>query len=48
MLNKERLICDLCGLEIVGEPFTFRDGDQVKCFCCEGCLGIYRIMFDVD
>ncbi|MBF0320779.1 MAG: metal-binding protein [Nitrospirae bacterium] len=47
-MDEARLICDLCALEIAGSPFTAETADGKKCFCCEGCLGIYKLMFDID
>ncbi len=40
--------CDLCGLDIQGEPIR-RDFDgEEKHFCCEGCARVYQIAQEND
>jgi len=39
------IYCDLCGLE-VGKPFVFTEQGEEKIFCCEACLGIYRLLYE--
>lgn len=47
-MSGSREACALCGLEIETEvALRTRDGTTVK-FCCEGCLGIYRLVNDVE
>jgi hypothetical protein len=40
--------CDLCGLDIDGPEFNIKTHDRLLRFCCEGCLGIYRMLNEVD
>ena len=37
-----RLICDLCGQEIHGDPTTLLIGDRNRYFCCKPCLTEYK------
>lgn len=39
--------CALCGLDIEQET-VLRTGGTVLKFCCEGCLGIYELVNDVE
>jgi hypothetical protein len=39
--------CALCGLDIEQET-VLRTAGGVMRFCCEGCLGIYRLVNDVE
>ena len=40
--------CDLCGLPVGVRPFVLEhDGKPLK-FCCEGCLGIYQMLHDIN
>jgi hypothetical protein len=36
--------CDLCGLPVLVDAFQAQTADGAKHFCCEGCLGIYRLL----
>lgn len=47
-MSEAREACALCGLDIETEVvLRLREGGTVK-FCCEGCLGIYRLVNDVE
>ena len=40
--------CDLCALPVGAKPFLLaQDGKSLK-FCCEGCLGIYQMLHDIN
>jgi hypothetical protein len=40
--------CDLCSLPVGVNPFLLPfDGKTLK-FCCEGCLGIYQMLHDIN
>lgn len=40
--------CDLCSLPVGVRPFLLAaDGKTLK-FCCDGCLGIYQMLYDMD
>lgn len=43
--NKE---CDLCGLTVEISGFALKTLDGEKCFCCEGCKGIYQMLHDTQ
>lgn len=43
MTNAERS-CDLCLLPVADETYRLQTQDGVKSFCCEGCLGIYKLL----
>ena len=36
------LVCDYCGGEISGKPFTLNVGVGKRFFCCKTCLGSYK------
>ena len=36
------LVCDYCGGEISGKPFTLNVGDGKRFFCCKTCLSEYK------
>lgn len=36
------LVCDYCGGEISGRPFTLNVGQGKRFFCCKTCLGSYK------
>lgn len=36
--------CDLCGLPVEVEGFELATVQGVKRFCCEGCLGVFRML----
>jgi hypothetical protein len=37
-------VCDLCGLAVEVSGFTLPTKEGKKCFCCEGCKGIYQLL----
>jgi hypothetical protein len=38
--------CDLCGLPVEVPGFELQTGEGTKRFCCDGCLGIYRMLHE--
>jgi hypothetical protein len=40
--------CDLCGLPIEGSPWVLETPASQYAFCCDGCLGIFQILHDID
>lgn len=40
--------CDLCGLDTGAKPFYLESAGKRLQFCCDGCLGIYRMLHDDD
>lgn len=40
--------CDLCGLDVGNKPFVLHTPEGDLKFCCDGCLGIYRLLNDVE
>ena len=40
--------CDLCSLPVGVKPFLLDHGGQTRKFCCEGCLGIYQMLHDMN
>ncbi len=36
------LVCDYCGGEISGKPFTLNVGEGKRFFCCKTCLSSYK------
>jgi hypothetical protein len=38
--------CDLCGLDVGVRPLLLAWGGRQLQFCCEGCLGIYRMLHE--
>lgn len=36
--------CDLCGLEIAGQPFALATPQGAKQFCCEACRQIFSML----
>lgn len=47
MSKPEKEPCALCGLDIE-QVSVLRTRDTVLKFCCEGCLGIYQLVNDVE
>lgn len=39
------LVCDFCGGEISGKPFTFNVGEGKRFFCCRTCLSDYKAKY---
>ena len=46
--QEEPRFCDLCGLPIEGGPWVLEAPTRRYCFCCDGCLGIFQILHDID
>lgn len=48
MTDTSTYFCDLCRLpvEVAGYELFTKDGQ--KRFCCEGCMGIYRMLNEDD
>ena len=40
--------CDLCGLPVTRDAWGLETPERRYAFCCEGCLGIFRLLHDVD
>lgn len=40
--------CDLCALEIGPHPHVLHTQDKDLAFCCEGCVGIFKMLNEVD
>ncbi len=40
----EKVICDLCGLDVDVSNFKVKTVEGEKVFCCEGCKGIYSLL----
>lgn len=40
--------CDLCGLDVGAKPFTLQTPGRTLKFCCDGCLGIYRMLHEAE
>jgi hypothetical protein len=38
--------CDLCRLPVEATGFELSTVEGEKRFCCEGCLGIYRMLHE--
>ena len=40
--------CDLCSLPVGVKPFTLVTSGKTLEFCCEGCLGIYQMLNEIN
>ncbi|MDP2793969.1 MAG: heavy metal translocating P-type ATPase metal-binding domain-containing protein [Sulfurisoma sp.] len=40
--------CDLCSLPVGVKPFTLAASGNTLEFCCEGCLGIYQMLHEIN
>ena len=40
--------CDLCGLEVGHNPLFVFTKEKAYNFCCEGCVGIFRMINVVE
>jgi len=40
--------CDLCGLPIEGAPYVLETPERRYSFCCDGCLGIFQMLHDMN
>lgn len=45
-MTKEERSCDLCGLPVEVSGFEQPTKEGMKQFCCEGCLGIFRLLHE--
>jgi len=45
-MAEEKPSCDLCSLPVEIPDFRLQTRNGVKQFCCEGCLGIYRMLHE--
>jgi hypothetical protein len=46
--SEELQPCDLCGLPIGQTPRVLTTPERDYAFCCDGCLGIFRLLHDLD
>lgn len=42
------LSCDLCMLPVVADDYHLPTADGEKHFCCEGCLGIFKLLNGIE
>lgn len=42
------LVCDYCGGEISGKPFTLNVGEGKRFFCCKTCLSSYKEKYNTQ
>ena len=42
------LVCDYCGGEISGKPFTLNVGEGKRFFCCKTCLSSYKEKYNTN
>ncbi len=42
------LVCDFCGGEISGKPFTLNLGEGKRFFCCKTCLSSYKEKYNTS
>ncbi len=47
-MMSDKISCDLCGLPVEIPDFRLETKQGTKQFCCEGCLGIYRMLHEDD
>ena len=40
--------CKLCALEIGPNPHVVHTREENLVFCCDGCVGIYKMINDVE
>lgn len=45
---EEEQPCDLCGLPIGLKPWVLQSATRTYAFCCEGCLGIFQMLHDIE
>jgi hypothetical protein len=46
MMSEIDKACDLCGLPVLTQNFKWLTKEGEKAFCCEGCMGIYRMLHE--
>ncbi len=39
--------CDLCTLSVGTKPFALVTPQRTFLFCCEGCKGIYQMLYEI-
>lgn len=44
MTGENKKKCDLCALPVEVDGFSLNTAVGKKCFCCEGCKGIYQML----
>ena len=47
-MAEKNLTCDLCGMDIGGEPVVQEIGGKNLNFCCQGCAHAYQQAHDAD
>ncbi len=47
-MNEKTRVCDLCSLPVEIDDFRLQTKTGLKQFCCEGCLGIYRMLHESE
>jgi hypothetical protein len=47
-MNDPKRPCDLCSLPVGKRPFVLHTREKTLQFCCDGCLGIYRMLNNVQ
>ena len=47
-MNESVRYCDLCRLPVEVPDFTVQTREDEKQFCCEACLGVYRMLNEGD
>jgi hypothetical protein len=45
-MHQAKPSCDLCALPVEISDFVLNTKSGIKRFCCEGCLGIYRLLHE--
>lgn len=45
--DEGRRACDLCGLDVGLQPLLLRTRQKTLQFCCEGCRGIYQMLYNI-
>lgn len=45
-MSNDKPSCDLCSLPVEIPDFRLQTKGGDKQFCCEGCLGIYRMLHE--
>ena len=46
--DEEERACDLCGLPVGLQPWVLQSATRAYAFCCEGCLGIFEMLHDIE
>ncbi len=47
-MAQDKRTCELCGMEIQGSPVVLQTKERRLEFCCEGCLGVYKLFNEVE